>query len=226
MPFGRRRVIAGQGQGRSLRVWAWLLPAAMAVIAVAILAAHLWQWVSAQLVEMEQGTYTQFVVFPIIVGSAVAFADSLVVSGIVLAFVKSRAIVIAAVVPCVALFAGSIVWGFHQSSERSHPDAALISVVTRLRFGDGLHAGPLQREVINYNTPAVAQQWRGKAGSLDCAGLRHEISQAFPGASVYPGLVYPCALNVFWQGTTIMISPVRLVASAPSFIGLLAYLSS
>ena len=50
----------------------------MAAVAVTILASHLWQWLNAQLVEVEQGTYTQFVVWPIILGSAVALIGILV----------------------------------------------------------------------------------------------------------------------------------------------------
>jgi len=226
MSFGRRLVTAGRVPGRSLAVGAWLLLAAMAAMAVMILASHLWQWFNSRLVEVEQDTYTQFVVWPIVLGSAVALVGILVAAGMLLALPKSRATVVAVVAPCLALVAGSIVWGFHQSSERRHPDLALNSVIERLQFNDGLHAGPLQREVINYNTPAVEREWRGDAGSLDCAGLKREVSQAFPGASVYPGLWYRCALNVFWRGTTIMISPVRLVASAPTVVGLVVYLSS
>ncbi len=205
---------------------AWLLLAAMAAVAITILATHLWQWFNSQLVESEQGTYTQFVVWPIILGSAVALAGVLVAAVMLLVLPKSSAAVVGVVVACVALVAGSIAWGFHQSSERSRPDAALTSVIDRLQFNDGLHPGPLQREVINYNTPAVVREWRGKAGSLDCVGLKHEVSRAFPGASVFPGLTYRCALDVFWRGTTIMISPVRLAASAPVVVGLVAYLSS
>jgi hypothetical protein len=197
----------------------------MAAVAVTILASHLWQWLNAQLVEVEQGTYTQFVVWPIILGSAVALIGILVAAVMLRVLPKSRTAFVGVVVPCVALVAGSIVWGFHQSSERSRPDAALTSVIERLQFNDGLYPGPLQREVVNYNTPAVVREWRGKAGSLDCEGLKHDVSGAFPGAHVYPGWTYRCALNVFWRGTTIMISPVTL-ASAPVVVGLTAYLSS
>jgi hypothetical protein len=207
-------------------VGAWLLLAAMAAVALTILASHLWQWLNSQLVEVEQGTYGQFVVWPIILGSAVALAGILVAAVMLLALAKSGAAVVGVVVLCVALVAGSIAWGFHESSERSRPDAALTSVIERLQFNDGLHPGPVQREVVNYNTPAVVREWRGKAGSLDCVGLKHEVSQAFPGANVYPGWMYRCALNVFWRGTTIMISPVRLVSSAPIVVALMAYLTS
>lgn len=215
----------GAGSDGVARRLAVIALAAMAGGALVVFGDHLLAWLGAGSASAEDGGYARFVVAPIVAGAGVGLAAACLST--VLAFVLPRRLVVSwtLVAATAVALAVALGVGFTVSSGRNDPDAALTATVERLRLPSTLQTSPITHTLANNDAPAVQTSWHGGVGSLGCTTLTNAVEDAYPGATVEPGMDLHCALVVAWHGTTILIDPYGVDSSHLVDVQLIAYLT-